>query len=121
MLQALRFCLVGAGEKMSVVNRKQLMPVLIDFMRCAEDSTRAVASGCVGVLCLSLTEEELADLLIQQLLGKLLLFLRLQLYIRFCKGLYCQNLKYAVSGKLTGRWSGSELFIARPVVELSVI
>jgi hypothetical protein len=69
MLQALRFCLMGAGGKMSAANRKQLTPTLTDMMGCTDDSTRMVASGCVGVLCLSLADDELTDLLSQQLLG----------------------------------------------------
>ncbi|XP_060559163.1 stalled ribosome sensor GCN1-like [Ruditapes philippinarum] len=68
MLQALRFCLMGAGGKMSAGNRKQLTPTLTDMMGCTDDSTRMVASGCVGVLCLSLTDDELTDILSQQLL-----------------------------------------------------
>ncbi|KAL4223498.1 eIF-2-alpha kinase activator GCN1 [Mactra antiquata] len=67
MLQALRFCLLGAGQKMSALNRKQLTPTLLDLMSSSDDSTRVVASGCVGVLCLALPEEELTDLLIQHL------------------------------------------------------
>lgn len=74
MLQALRFCLAGAGQKMSPAIRKQLVPTLLELLGSTEDSTRAVASGCVGVMCLSLPEEELTDLLIQNLLGKTRLF-----------------------------------------------
>ena len=69
MLQSLRFCLVGAGAKMSPATRKQLTPILLGMIGSSEDATRSVASACTGVLCLSLPEEELTDLLIQHLLG----------------------------------------------------
>jgi len=70
MLQALRFCLLGAGAKMQAANRKQLVPTLVELLASPEDSTRAAASGCVGVLCSFLPDEELAALLIQDLLGR---------------------------------------------------
>ena len=70
MLLALRFCLVGAGEKMAVIIRKQVTPTLVDLLGCGEDSTRTVASGCTGVLCSVLPEEELTDILINNLLGE---------------------------------------------------
>ena len=71
MLQSLRFCLSGAGAKMSPATRKQLTPILLGMIGSSEDATRSVASACTGVLCLSLPEEELTDLLIQHLLGKM--------------------------------------------------
>ena len=70
MLQSLRFCLSGAGAKMSADSRKQLTPILLGLIGSSEDATRSVASACTGVLCRSLPEEELTDLLIQHLLGK---------------------------------------------------
>ncbi|WAR01242.1 GCN1-like protein [Mya arenaria] len=67
MLQALRFCLAGAGAKMSPANRKLIVSSLVELLGSPEDSTRMVASGCVGVLCGCLPEEELTALLIQEL------------------------------------------------------
>lgn len=67
-LQALRFCLEGAGSKMAAITRKQIMPSLIELMGCQEDSTRMVASACVGVTSAFLPEEELTDLLVNHLL-----------------------------------------------------
>lgn len=69
MLQALRFCISGAGEKMSDASRKAIMATLVVLLGNQEDSTRTVASGCVGSLCKILPPEELTELMIQQLLG----------------------------------------------------
>lgn len=69
MLQALRLCLNGAGKKMSEALRKQIMVTLQGMLGIQEDSTRSVSSGCLGSLCSSMSEEELADTLIQHLLG----------------------------------------------------
>ena len=69
MLQALRFCVIGAGKKMADVTRKGIMGTLLSIMGCQEDSTRSVASGCVGAMCGVLPSEELADVMIQHLLG----------------------------------------------------
>uniref|UniRef100_A0A8W8K250 TOG domain-containing protein n=2 Tax=Magallana gigas TaxID=29159 RepID=A0A8W8K250_MAGGI len=68
MLQALRFCISGAGEKMSDASRKAIMATLVVLLGNQEDSTRTVASGCVGSLCKILPPEELTELMIQQLL-----------------------------------------------------
>mgnify|MGYP000211061663 CR=1 FL=1 len=83
MLQAMRFCLAGAGEKMSPAIRKQILPTLLDLLGSTEDSTRSVASGCVGILSLILPDVELTDLLIQQLLGNVLQNV-LQIIIMLC-------------------------------------
>lgn len=69
MLQALRFCISGAGEKMSDASRKAIMATLVGMLGNQEDATRTVASGCVGSLCKILPPEELTELMIQQLLG----------------------------------------------------
>ncbi|KAL3857310.1 hypothetical protein ACJMK2_011991 [Sinanodonta woodiana] len=69
MLQAMRFCLSSAGSKMSDAIRKQTTPTLLGMLGTQEDSTRVVASGCLGALCRCLSPEELTDVLIQNLLS----------------------------------------------------
>nr|XP_022338883.1 eIF-2-alpha kinase activator GCN1-like [Crassostrea virginica] len=68
MLQALRFCICGAGEKMSDASRKGIMGTLVGMLGVQEDATRTATSGCVGSLCKILPEEELTEIMIQQLL-----------------------------------------------------
>ncbi|XP_062579849.1 stalled ribosome sensor GCN1-like, partial [Saccostrea cucullata] len=68
MLQALRFCICGAGEKMSDASRKGIMGTLVGMLGVQEESTRTATSGCVGSMCKILPEEELTELMIQQLL-----------------------------------------------------
>ncbi|XP_067680434.1 stalled ribosome sensor GCN1-like [Haliotis asinina] len=68
MLQALRFCLAGAGSKMSESIRKQLTSTLSGMLGSGEDSTRMVAAGCMGVLCGSLGEVELGTVMLDYLL-----------------------------------------------------
>ncbi|KAK3760896.1 hypothetical protein RRG08_042111 [Elysia crispata] len=67
-VQAIRACLAGAGSKISDANRKQLTQTLVGLLEASEDSTRMTAAGCLGTLCRSLPEAELADILIQHLL-----------------------------------------------------
>ena len=69
MLQALRFCICGAGEKMSDASRKGIMGTLVGMLGVQEDATRTATSGCIGSLCKILPEEELTEIMIQQLLG----------------------------------------------------
>lgn len=69
MLQALRFCICGAGEKMSDASRKGIMGTLLGMLGLQEESTRTATSGCVGCMCKLLPEEELTEVMIQQLLG----------------------------------------------------
>ncbi|GFR94655.1 GCN1 general control of amino-acid synthesis 1-like 1 [Elysia marginata] len=69
-VQAIRACLAGAGSKISDANRKLLTQTLVGLLEAPEDSTRMTAAGCLGTLCSSLPETELADILIQQLLGR---------------------------------------------------
>ncbi|KAJ8312745.1 hypothetical protein KUTeg_010118 [Tegillarca granosa] len=68
MLQALRLCLNGAGKKMTEALRKQIMATLQGMLGIQEDTTRSVSAGCLGSLCSAMSEEELADTLIQHLL-----------------------------------------------------
>ncbi|XP_060079689.1 stalled ribosome sensor GCN1-like [Ylistrum balloti] len=68
MLQALRFCVSGAGQKMAEPLRKQITATLLELLGSQEDATRAVAAGCLGALCTALSEAELKDTLIQHLL-----------------------------------------------------
>ncbi|XP_069136043.1 stalled ribosome sensor GCN1-like [Argopecten irradians] len=68
MLQALRFCISGAGQKMAEPLRKQITATLLELLGSQEDATRAVAAGCLGALCMALSEAELKDTLIQHLL-----------------------------------------------------
>ncbi|KAH3713739.1 hypothetical protein DPMN_073541 [Dreissena polymorpha] len=67
-LQALRFCLVGAGVNMSAANKKLVLPTLVELLDSQEETTRTVASGCVGSFCKTLSDEELTALLVNELL-----------------------------------------------------
>jgi len=69
MLQALRFCVCGAGKKMAEPLRKQITVTLLELLGAPEDATRMVASGCLGALCTALPDAELKDVLIQHFLG----------------------------------------------------
>ncbi|XP_050410272.2 eIF-2-alpha kinase activator GCN1 [Patella vulgata] len=68
MLQALRFCLVGAGGKVSEALRKQIQSTLLSMLSSSEDSTRSAVAGCVGAMCTALPNDDLSDLLKSQLL-----------------------------------------------------
>ncbi|XP_064653044.1 stalled ribosome sensor GCN1-like [Lineus longissimus] len=68
MLQGLRGCLTGCGGKMGEAVKKQISATLISLISSGEDATRTCASGCLGALCAFISSEELAALMIDQLL-----------------------------------------------------
>ena len=70
MLQALRGCISGAGNKMSDIIRRQVTSSLEGYLSTNEDSTRTTAAACLGTICKSLKEEELNTVLSKQLLGR---------------------------------------------------
>ena len=59
-IQALRGCIVPAGERMSPPIRKQTFALLISHLSHVEDSSRTAASGCLGAFCKWLPEEDVA-------------------------------------------------------------
>uniref|UniRef100_A0A8D1U1R5 Stalled ribosome sensor GCN1 n=1 Tax=Sus scrofa TaxID=9823 RepID=A0A8D1U1R5_PIG len=69
MLQALRFVIQGAGAKVDVVIRKNIVSLLLSMLGHDEDNTRISSAGCLGELCAFLTEEELSAVLQQCLLA----------------------------------------------------
>uniref|UniRef100_A0A8C0T3C1 Stalled ribosome sensor GCN1 n=1 Tax=Canis lupus familiaris TaxID=9615 RepID=A0A8C0T3C1_CANLF len=69
MLQALRFVIQGAGAKVDVVIRKNIVSLLLSMLGHDEDNTRVSSAGCLGELCAFLTEEELSAVLQQCLLA----------------------------------------------------
>ncbi|XP_006053034.2 eIF-2-alpha kinase activator GCN1 [Bubalus bubalis] len=69
MLQALRFVIQGAGAKVDVVIRKNIVSLLLSMLGHDEDNTRISSAGCLGELCAFLTEEELSTVLQQYLLA----------------------------------------------------
>lgn len=69
MLQALRFVIQGAGAKVDVVIRKNIVLLLLNMLGHDEDNTRISSAGCLGELCAFLTEEELSTVLQQYLLA----------------------------------------------------
>uniref|UniRef100_A0ABI7ZT53 TOG domain-containing protein n=1 Tax=Felis catus TaxID=9685 RepID=A0ABI7ZT53_FELCA len=69
MLQALRFVIQGAGAKVDVVIRKNIVSLLLSMLGHDEDNTRISSAGCLGELCAFLTEEELNAVLQQCLLA----------------------------------------------------
>ncbi|XP_077016110.1 stalled ribosome sensor GCN1 [Tamandua tetradactyla] len=69
MLQALRFVIQGAGAKVDVVIRKNIVSLLLSMLGHDEDNTRMSSAGCLGELCAFLTEEELSTVLQQCLLA----------------------------------------------------
>ncbi|OWK14094.1 hypothetical protein Celaphus_00000247 [Cervus elaphus hippelaphus] len=69
MLQALRFVIQGAGAKVDVVIRKNIVSLLLNMLGHDEDNTRISSAGCLGELCAFLTEEELSTVLQQYLLA----------------------------------------------------
>ena len=70
MLQALRFCLCGAGSKMAEPLKKQATTTLLGMLSSQEETTRSVASACLGAICGSLSDVDLTDVMISHLLGK---------------------------------------------------
>uniref|UniRef100_A0A8C7B6M8 GCN1 activator of EIF2AK4 n=1 Tax=Neovison vison TaxID=452646 RepID=A0A8C7B6M8_NEOVI len=69
MLQALRFVIQGAGAKVDVAIRKNIVSLLLSMLGHDEDNTRISSAGCLGELCAFLTEEELNAVLQQCLLA----------------------------------------------------
>ncbi|XP_047618729.1 eIF-2-alpha kinase activator GCN1 isoform X3 [Phacochoerus africanus] len=72
MLQALRFVIQGAGAKVDVVIRKNIVSLLLSMLghdEVQQDNTRISSAGCLGELCAFLTEEELSAVLQQCLLA----------------------------------------------------
>lgn len=55
---------------MSDTLRKQVQSTLLGMLSEPADVTRMAVGGCLGALCRSLPDEELTQLLIQHLLGK---------------------------------------------------
>ena len=70
MLQALRGCIAGAGEKMGVKVRAELSAMLQSMLSVGEDTTRTTAAACFGTLCGGMGPDDLANALNTQLLGK---------------------------------------------------
>lgn len=71
MLQATRFCLMGAGvSKLSDKVQRDLVQLLEGFLSSTDDSTRTAASACLGALCHRLDPDQLTPVLNQNLLGK---------------------------------------------------
>lgn len=70
MLQAFRFCLSGAGSKMAEPLKKQATTTLLGMLSSQEETTRSVASACLGAICGALSDVDLTDVMISHLLGK---------------------------------------------------
>ncbi|XP_071180493.1 stalled ribosome sensor GCN1-like [Mytilus edulis] len=68
MLQALRFCLTGAGSKMAEPLKKQASSSLLSMLGSQEETTRSAASACLGAMCGSLSDVDLTDVMISHLL-----------------------------------------------------
>jgi len=68
MLQAMRGCLRGAGNKMGEPIRRQVTATLEELLSCNEDSTRTTAAACLGTMCMCVSHETLAVLLGSQIL-----------------------------------------------------
>lgn len=68
MLQALRFCLTGAGAKMAEPLKKQASSALLSMLGSQEETTRSAASACLGAMCGSLSDVDLTDVMISHLL-----------------------------------------------------
>lgn len=72
MLQALRYMITAAGDKMSEQIRRGINQTLIGMLSHHEDVTRCAAAGCLGALCKWLTPEQLNSVLTDHLLCKYL-------------------------------------------------
>ncbi|KAJ1530782.1 hypothetical protein ONE63_005633 [Megalurothrips usitatus] len=59
MLQALRFMISAAGDKMSEPIRKSILQTLIGMLSHHEDITRCAAAGCLGALCRWISPDQL--------------------------------------------------------------
>lgn len=68
MLQAFRFCLCGAGSKMAEPLKKQATTTLLGMLSSQEETTRSVASACLGAICGALSDVDLTDVMISHLL-----------------------------------------------------
>jgi hypothetical protein len=69
MLQALRFCLCGAGSKMAEPLKKQATTTLLGMLSSQEETTRSVASACLGAICGSLSDVEALRPIAQKRVG----------------------------------------------------
>ncbi len=70
MLQALRGCIIGAGEKMGEKVRRDITASLEDYITLSDDTTRTTAAACLGSLCRCMTEDELSLVLNMHFLGE---------------------------------------------------
>lgn len=70
MLQALRYMISAAGDKMSEPIRKAIHQTLIGMLSHPEDVSRCAAAGCLGALCRWFTPEQLNVVLSDHLLCK---------------------------------------------------
>lgn len=88
MLQALRFCLTGAGSKMAEPLKKQASSSLLSMLGSQEETTRSAASACLGAMCGSLSDVDLTDVMISHLLGMELLLFTNVFYVCIIKSLF---------------------------------
>lgn len=70
MLQALRYMISAAGDKMSEPIRRAIHQTLIGMLSHPEDISRSAAAGCLGALCQWFTPEQLNVVLSDHLLCK---------------------------------------------------
>ncbi|KAE8739724.1 hypothetical protein FOCC_FOCC014768 [Frankliniella occidentalis] len=68
MLQALRYMITAAGDKMSEAIRRGINQTLIGMLSHHEDASRCAAAGCLGALCRWLSPEQLTIVLSDNLL-----------------------------------------------------
>lgn len=69
MLQALRYMITAAGDKMSEPIRRAIHQTLIGMLSHPEDVSRSAAAGCLGALCRWFTPEQLNVVLSDHLLS----------------------------------------------------
>lgn len=103
MLQALRFCLTGAGSKMAEPLKKQASSSLLSMLGSQEETTRSAASACLGAMCGSLSDVDLTDVMISHLLGMELLLFTNVFYVCIIKVIvliYCIEEKVSYRTKL---------------------
>lgn len=69
-LQALRGCLLPAGDKMSAPIRRQILPQLLALLAHSEDSGRCAAAGCLGTFLKHLPDEDVDQVVNDHLLSE---------------------------------------------------
>ena len=80
-LHALRGCLEPSGDRMSAPVRKQILAYLSGpALSHPDDSSRVVASGCLGALCKWLPDEELRTVVEEHLSQVRQVFLSTEFY-----------------------------------------